>query len=414
MFKPELLAPAGAREKLELALAYGADAVYMAGKSFGLRAGAGNFADAELEDAIKLCHERGARCYLTLNTVARGYELDALGDFAAYAADCGADAAIISDLGVFSVVKRRAPSLELHVSTQAGVTNRESASMWHDLGAKRVILARELSLDEIVDIRVGTPKALDLETFVHGAMCVSFSGRCLLSNYLTGRDANRGECAQPCRWSYRIAEEKNPGEFFPIEEHAEGAYILNSKDLCAVRLLSDIVAAGVTSLKIEGRSKSAYYAAAVTSAYRDAINDFVSGKPFDEKWYAELDKVSHRPYCEGFFNGTPDEPIQYFKSSAYIRDWDVCAIVTEVDENGATVSLKNPFSVGESLELMTPGAEVATVTVTEILCLDENGEAESVPRAYKNQSIHRIKLSDDSPSSSELTVKKYSILRKRG
>ena len=264
----ELLAPAGNAEKLQMAVLYGADAVYLSGNEFGMRAAAGNFTGDELSGAIAFCHENGVKAYITVNTIPRNDEIARLGEFVRYIAECGADAAIVTDIGVMGMVKRFAPGLEVHISTQAGVANYEAARMWYELGAKRVILARELSLDEIADIRAKTPPELDIECFVHGAMCVSFSGRCLLSNYMAGRDANRGSCAQPCRWKYYLREEKREGEYYEIEEHKEGTYILNSKDLCAIRFLDKLAQAGVRSFKIEGRAKSEYYAAATTYAYR--------------------------------------------------------------------------------------------------------------------------------------------------
>lgn len=255
-----------------------------------------------------------------------------------------------------------------------------------------MILARELSLDEIASIRQNTPSDLEIEVFVHGAMCVSFSGRCLLSNYMTGRDGNRGECAQPCRWKYHLVEERTPGEYFEIQEHPEGSYIMNSRDLCAIEFLDKLADAGVSSLKIEGRAKSEYYAAAVTRAYRGALDDLIAGKPFDPAWRDELEKTSHRPYCNGFFFGLPKEGIQYTGDARYIRDWEVAAVVERTDGDWAYASLKNPFEVGEPLELLRPNAPVRTVTVGEIFELDGEGEERSVFRATKNQFMHKLKL----------------------
>ena len=398
----ELLSPAGDREKLEMALAYGADAVYMAGKSYGLRMGAGNFAPDELREAIALAHRKGARAYVTVNTVPRERELDGIGEFCALCEDCGADALILSDAGVLSIAKRRAPSVAVHMSTQAGITNSASAELWHSLGAQRVILARELSVEEIAEIRAHVPAELELEVFIHGAMCVSFSGRCLLSDYMTGREGNRGECAQPCRWRYALMQSEKPGEFFEVEEHAEGSYILNSRDLCGIEQIGALVTAGVDSLKIEGRSKSAYYAGAVTSVYRRALDDCLAGKTVDPALLEELDRVSHRPYCTGFLvpvNGTR----QFYQESRYVRDWEVCAIVEESDGASVTVAMKNPFRVGELLELLCPGGAPREVRVEKIWELDELGEETAVDAAMRNQRRYRILL-DGAP--------RYSMLRK--
>lgn len=392
MVKPELLAPAGDMSKLRMALAYGADAVYMAAKKYGMRAAAGNFDEGELREAAELVRSYGAKAYLTINTVAHENELAGAGELARLAADCGFDAAIVADMGVLDVVKSAAPNLAVHMSTQAGITNSASARMWHSLGAARVILARELSLDEIASIRANTPSDLEIEVFVHGAMCVSFSGRCLLSNYMTGRDGNRGECAQPCRWKYHLVEERTPGEYFEIQEHPEGSYIMNSRDLCAIEFLDKLADAGVSSLKIEGRAKSEYYAAAVTRAYRGALDDLIAGRPFDPAWREELEKTSHRPYCNGFFFGLPKEGIQYTGDARYIRDWEVAAVVERTDGDWAYASLKNPFEVGEPLELLRPNAPVRAVTVGEIFELDGEGEERSVFRATKNQFMHKLKL----------------------
>lgn len=406
MRKVELLSPAGDLSKLKMALAYGADAVYLAAKKYGMRAAAGNFDEEALPEAANLAHAHGAKAYLTINTVAREYELAGAERLACVAAESGIDAAIVADAGVLELVKRAAPHLDVHMSTQAGITNSASARMWHSLGAKRVILARELALDEIASIRANTPSDLELEVFVHGAMCVSFSGRCLLSEYMTGRDGNRGECAQPCRWKYSIVEEQRPGEFFELQQHPEGTYILNSKDMNTVRILDKIIEAGASSLKIEGRSKSEYYAAAVTYAYRGALDDLYAGRPFDERWADELEKVSHRPYSNGFFLGdavSPPSDLQYTGNSRYIRDWEVAAVVERVDGKDAFVSLKNPFGSDEPLELLCPGRPLETVTVGEMYEISLEGEETRVARATKNQLTHRLVLPD---------LREQAILRK--
>lgn len=398
----ELLAPAGNFEKLTMAVLYGADAVYMAGSEFGMRVAAGNFKHDELKKAIDFCHENGVKAYVTLNTVARNDELKRIAQFAEHIEEAGADAAIVTDVGVMSIVKRHAPSLEIHISTQAGVANYEAAQMWYDLGAKRVILARELSLDDIAGIRAKTSPDLDIECFVHGSMCVSFSGRCLLSNYMTGRDANRGACAQPCRWKYYLREEKREGEYYEIEEHPEGTYIMNSKDLCAIRFLDKVAAAGVTSLKIEGRAKSEYYAAVTTRAYRGALDDLIDGKPFDEKWYEEVCKVSHREYSDGFFFGMPEKPMQHYSDSSYIRDWEVIGIVEQCDEEGnAVVRHKNRFYTGDDVELIIPRGETIAFTMGDLFDTVDETITDDAKHPHR---LYRFKL--------PVAVPAYSILRK--
>ena len=348
----ELLAPAGDMERLHMALAYGADAVYMAGTDFGMRSFAGNFTPDELKEAVALCRRRGVAIHVTCNTMPRNDEVARLPEWLEHLEELKVDAAIVADVGVLSLLKKYAPSVKAHISTQASISNYQAARAWYDLGASRVILARELSLDEITEIRAKTPKELEIEAFVHGAMCVSYSGRCLLSNYMTGRDANRGACAQPCRYKYALVEEKRPGEYFPIGEDEGGAFIMNSRDMCMIDHIPELMAAGLDSLKIEGRAKSAYYAAIVTGAYRHAIDAALTGQPVDPVWREELDKVSHRPYSTGFYFG---EPGQHTGDSRYIRDWQVAAVVTSCDSGGnALCALRNKFSAGDELELVGP------------------------------------------------------------
>lgn len=350
--KPELLAPAGDMERLKMSVLYGADAVYLAGTSFGMRSFAGNFPPQELPEAVRFAHEHSVKVHVTVNTMPRSNELAGLPAHLELLDACGVDALIIADLGVFRAAEKYAPHCERHISTQVSIANYACANAWHDLGAKRVVLARELSLEEIRTIRQNTPKELELETFAHGAMCVSYSGRCLLSNYMTGRDSNRGACAQPCRYQYALMEEKRPGEFFPVFEDEKGTYIMNSRDMCMIDHIDDLMDAGVDCLKIEGRAKSAYYAAIVTGAYRHVIDDVAAGRPIDPVWREEVERVSHRHYCTGFFYG---EPGQYTQNSRYIRDWQVCAIVTDCDKNGlATLSLRNKFTAGDTVELVGP------------------------------------------------------------
>lgn len=372
MIKPkiELLAPAGDFERLEMALHYGADAVYLAGTQFGMRASAGNFTFPELSKATKLAHANGTAVHMTCNTLPREDELAQLPEFLEQAQDAGVDAFIIADLGVMAAAKKYAPKVSRHVSTQLGVINSATANVLFDMGADRVVLARETPMEDIRKIRANTPKELEIEAFVHGAMCVSFSGRCLLSNYLTGRDANRGACAQPCRWKYHLVEEKRPGEYFKISED-KGTYIMNSRDMCMIEHIPELIDAGVTSFKIEGRMKSAYYAAAVTNAYRHAIDYALKGEALPKVWIDELNKVSHRPYCTGFYYGDPG---QHFAEASYFSDAYVCAVVEDCADDGfAELTQRNRFCVGDMVELLTNEGEPISFAVTELW--DENGEA---------------------------------------
>ena len=349
--KYELLSPAGDRERLEMAVTYGADAVYLAGQRFGMRAAAGNFSIEQMQQAVSFAHEKGVRVYVTCNTLPREDELAALPAYLESLQDIGVDALIIADLGVLSLAKRYAPNVKKHVSTQLGVINSATACTLYDMGADTVVLARETPMEDIRKIRANTPKELRLEAFVHGAMCVSFSGRCLLSNYLTSRDANRGECAQPCRWKYHLVEETRPGEYFPIGED-KGTFILNSRDMCMIEHLRELMDAGVESFKIEGRMKSAYYTAVTTNAYRHAIDDVLAGRPFDPIWLEECGKVSHRPYSTGFYYGYPG---QHYAEASYTTTADVAAIVEKCDADGnAVLTQRNKFTLADELELLTP------------------------------------------------------------
>ena len=373
MNKPELLAPAGDFESLEATVHFGADAVYIGGNAFSMRASPQNFDEGQLFRAVQFAHSHGVKIYLTCNTLPRNDELALLPAFLAQAKVAGVDALIISDLGVMELAKRHAPGVELHMSTQTGIVNYASASALHALGAARVVLARELSLAEITDLRTNTPRALEIEAFVHGAMCVSFSGRCLLSDYMTARDANRGRCAQPCRWSYTLCEEKRPGEHMPVFEDAEGTHILNARDLCMIEHIPALMRAGITSLKIEGRAKSAYYVAAVTNAYRIAIDRFFSEKKdytFDPELLREVEKVSHRDYCTGFFFG-PIEKGQIYGGAAYMRSWDIVATIEANADGLAVCRERNPFSTGV-VEALEPGKTGRPVTIKALY--DENGQ----------------------------------------
>ena len=391
MVKPELLAPAGDMERLTMALAYGADAVYLAGNAFGMRAFAGNFDRPGLARAVELAHAKGARVHVTCNTLARNDEVARLPEYLEYLDAIGTDAVIAAGVDVLALAKKYAPHMQVHMSTQTGITNYEMARMWHELGASRVILARELSLTEVAELCAKSPAGLEVEAFVHGAMCVSVSGRCLLSNYMTGRDANRGACAQPCRYKYALMEEKRPGEFFPVFEDGEQTYILNSRDMCMIDHVGELMAAGLTSLKIEGRAKSAYYAAMTTAAYRDAIDAAAEGRAPDPQWRAEVDKISHRPYSTGFYFGQPG---QYTEDGRYIRDWQVLAVVTACGPDGlATLSLRNKFTAGDEVEVVGPG--VPAFSMTAPMMEDENGEALAEPR--HPQMLFRMQLTRPVP-----------------
>ena len=384
--KPELLAPAGDMDKLKMAVLYGADAVYLAGTSFGMRAFAGNFTPDELREAVRFAHAHGVRTHVTVNTMPRGDELKRLPEHLENLNDAGVDALILADLGVFTLSGKYAPRCERHISTQQSVANAACATAWYDLGAKRVVLARELSLSEIREIRENTPSELELETFAHGAMCVSYSGRCLLSNYMTGRDSNRGECAQPCRYRYALMEEKRPGEYFPVFEDEKGAYIMNSRDMCMIDHLDDIMDAGVDCIKLEGRAKSEYYAAIVTGAYRHVIDEVYAGEAVDPVWRDEVEHVSHRRYSTGFYYG---EPGQYVESARYLREWQVVAVVEKCDADGnATLSLRNKFAMGDEVEVVGPDCRPFTVTAP--MMYDVNGFELSEPRTPKT--VFKMKL----------------------
>ena len=370
MRKLELLSPAGDMERLKMSVLYGADAVYLAGTSFGMRSFAGNFTPEELPLAVKYAHDHGVKAHVTVNTMPRNDEVKHLPAYLEQLNDAGVDALILADLGAFTLAGKYAPNCERHISTQQSIANYECATAWYDLGAKRVVLARELSLSEIIGVREKCPKELEIETFGHGAMCVSYSGRCLLSNYMTGRDSNRGACAQPCRYQYALVEEKRPGEYFPVYEDEKGTYILNSRDMCTIDHLKELIDAGINCIKIEGRAKSAYYAAIVTGAYRHVLDDIYAGREIDKIWRDEVDHVSHRNYSTGFYFG---EPGQYVENSRYIREWQIVAKVESCDENGlALCSLNNKFRQGDTLEVVGPDLRPFTVTAEGLTDIDEN------------------------------------------
>ena len=359
-----------------MAVLYGADAVYLAGTDFGMRSFAGNFTPEELPRAVEYAHSHGVKVHVTVNTMPRNNEVASLPAYLEQLQDAGVDALILADMGAFTLAGKYAPRCQRHISTQQSIANYECAKAWYDLGAQRVVLARELSLPEIAEIRQKTPKELEIETFGHGAMCVSYSGRCLLSNYMTGRDSNRGACAQPCRYQYALMEEKRPGEYFPVFEDEKGTYILNSRDMCMIDHLQDLMDAGIDCIKIEGRAKSAYYAAIVTGAYRHCIDDVAAGREMDPVWRDETEHVSHRIYSTGFYYGFPG---QYTENSRYIRQWQVCAIVESCDETGLAVcSLRNKFRTGDELEVVGPDTRPFAFTVP--VMADMEGQALEEPK----------------------------------
>ena len=386
MKKVELLSPAGNYEKLETVYHYGADAAYIGGKFLNLRAFSKNFEDKELEKAVELAHKLNKKLFITVNAIPHNEDLEILPEYIKYLESLKVDAVIVADLGVFNIV-RKLSNLPITISTQANNTNWASVSMWKDLGAKRIILARELSLSEIAEIRQKVPD-VELEVFIHGAMCISVSGRCLLSNYLTGRDANRGECTQPCRWKYYIMEEKRPGEYFPIFEDEKGTYIMNSKDLCTVDFLNKIIETGVDSLKIEGRMKSSYYAGVTTKIYREAIDSYYSGnfkKENIEKWIKELQSVSHREYTSGFYLNKPDTDSQNYKTSSYIRNYKfVGKVIEKISESQYIVDVRNKIKKGEEIEIVPKIGNNTAIHLNKIIDYETK---ESLEEANPNQKI---------------------------
>lgn len=385
---PELLCPAGNMEKLRAVIAYGADAVYLSGKLYGMRSACENFTREELAEAVAYAHERGVRVYVTVNVMPRTREYAELGGYIDFLDGVGVDAVIVSDIGVVSLVRERAKNLAIHISTQASVVSAEAARAWHSFGADRVVLARELTLREIKEIRENTPATLSLEAFVHGSMCIAYSGRCLLSNYFTGRDANRGACSQPCRWNYtvrrvEVTEEKRPGTMIPIEEHDEGTFVMSSRDMCMIEHIPELVAAGIDSFKIEGRVKSAYYGAVTANAYRIAMDRYSAdpaGYVFDPALMTELESVSHREYCTGFYFGAPNEGANTVSSGGYLRDKSYLATVISYDSATgiACFRQKNKVCVGDEAEIVTPGSVGRRFCINEIFA--EDGVAiESTP-----------------------------------
>lgn len=369
MRKIELLSPAGDFERLKLALKFGADAVYLGGEQFGMRTNPSNFNADQLKEAVSLVHSLGKKVYLTCNTLPRNNEIEYLPDFLKYAADIGIDAFIIADVGVMMLAKKYAPDVEIHMSTQVGIVNYQTANSFYELGAKRIVTARELSLEDIKTIRDKTPPELEIEVFVHGAMCMSFSGRCILSDYMVGRDANRGDCAQPCRWKYHLVEETRPGQYFPVNQDESGTYIFNSRDLCMIEHIPELVDAGIDSFKIEGRAKSEYYTAIVTYAYRNAIDEYLKNPSADFKvpqWILdEMEKMSHREYTTGF-NFGPMKNGQVLDTGGYIRSWDVCALFNSYSNGRLVVDQRNRFYQGDILEVVEPNKKPYQITVEDL------------------------------------------------
>ncbi len=402
--KTELLAPAGDEESLRFALDYGADAVYLAGKSFGMRAAAKNFDEEALERAVSLAHSRGVKVYLACNILPTNSETDEFPRFIMAAYGAGVDAAITADIGVTAMVREYAPKMAIHASTQTGIVNWRTAAELYKMGVKRAVLARELDLDSIREIRKRIPKDMELEAFVHGAMCVSFSGRCLISEYLTGRNANHGECAQPCRWSYHLMEETRPGQFFKVFEDERGSYILNARDLCMIEHLDDILSVGITSLKIEGRAKSAYYTALTVNAYRAALDAALKGEKAPDWVIEEVDKISHRPYCTGFFygydNGAAQDPDlltkagQYYSDGGYIRKYDFVGVVDFCENGFIGVTVRNHFTVKDELEIAAP--KVKPLQFSPEYFINENGE--KIDTARHAMEKLRIPVNTDIPA----------------
>lgn len=401
--KPELLAPAGTLGKLKVALLYGADAVYLGGKAFGLRAFGGNFTNEELEAGVEFAHSLDKKVYVTVNIFPHNSDLEALPDYLLFLDRIKVDAVLVADLGIFMMARRLVPNLQLHISTQSNNTNWATVNAWDDLGAARVVLAREMSLAEIKEIR--EKSNVELEMFVHGAMCISYSGRCLMSNYFTGRDANRGSCAQPCRWKYSLVEEKRPGEYFPVEEDDRGTYIFNSKDMCLLPHIGEVIASGVTSLKIEGRMKSVHYVASVVKAYRQAIDSYCENSAqfkIQPEWIDELHKVSHRAYTTGFYFNKPTEEDQIYSTSSYTQTSDFIGFVLSYDEKTKTavVEQRNNMKLGQEIEIFQPHGVLFKQTIQQMF--DETGLPITV--APHAQQVVTIVMTQ--------SVEPYSILRR--
>ncbi|MBR0088327.1 MAG: U32 family peptidase [Clostridia bacterium] len=407
MQKPELLAPGGSLEKLKTAIDYGADAVYIGGEAFSLRVAAENFSKEDMIEGLKYAHDRGKKVYLTANILPHNSDIDEFEKFIKEIRPMGFDAVLIADLGLFDMMRELAPEIPIHVSTQANNVNYRSAIAWHKMGATRVVLAREMSFKEIAEFREKIPADLELEAFIHGAMCISYSGRCLLSNYMTGRDSNQGACAHPCRWNYKLVEETRPGEYMDVFENERGTFIFNSKDLCTIEHIPELVKSGITSLKIEGRVKTSYYVATIVGAYRREIDRYFADPQnyiFNKAEYDELCKVSHRPYTTGFYFGKPDKNSQVYTSSSYIRDYDLIGIVQSYDaETGiATITQRNRFFKGDEIEIIRPMQPYFVQTVDSMT--DENGSEIEV--ANHAEQIIKMKIKEPVTAGSMLRKKK--------
>ena len=395
MKKIELLAPAGDINKLKTAVEYGADAVYLGGESFGLRKASKNFSMEDIKWATDYLHERGKKIHVTLNIIPHNDDMEGVEDYIKELYEIGVDALIVADPGMFMKVKEVAPDFPIHISTQGSVTNVETVKFWQKLGAERVVMARELSLKEVADIIKEVGDKIEVETFAHGAMCMSYSGRCLLSNYMTGRDANMGDCAQPCRYKYNLVEEKRPGEYFPIEEHEEGTFIMNSKDLCMIEHIDEMIEAGIASLKIEGRVKSEYYLATVIRSYRMAIDAYYADPEnykYDPSLLEEIKKVSHRDFTTGFFYGQANEDSQVYEDNSYIRGYDFVGIVLDYDEETkiATIEQRNRVFVGEEIEIFGPGIKHFDYKIEKML----DDKDREIDVANKAKQIFKIKVDE--------------------
>lgn len=407
MKKPELLAPGGSLEKLKTAIDYGADAVYIGGDTFSLRVAAENFSVEDMREGLKYAHDRGRKVYLTANIIPHNRDIAQLESFIEEIRPLGFDAVLVADLGIFSMMRELAPELPVHVSTQANNTNYKSALMWHKLGASRVVLGREMSFDEIAEFRANIPEELELEVFVHGAMCISYSGRCLLSNYMTGRNSNLGACAHPCRWNYSLVEEKRPGEYFDVEENERGTFIFNSKDLCMIEHIPELVRSGVSSLKIEGRVKTAFYVATIVGAYRRELDRYFAdpeGYTFNPGELDELCKVSHRPYTTGFFFGRPGAEAQVYETSSYIRDYELIGIVKGYDEKTGrmTVTQRNRFFEGDEIEILQPGKPYLTIKAEAM----RDGEGNPITVAPHPEQIVTMNAPEPVPEGAMLRARK--------
>lgn len=404
MKKPELLAPAGDLDKLKMAIIYGADAVYLGGEEFGLRKSSKNFTIDEIDEGVRFAHEKNKKVYVTLNIIPHNEDLIGLEEYVKKLEKVNVDGVIVSDPGVFSIVRKTTPNLPIHLSTQASVTNFETIMFWYNLGVKRIVVARELSLKEIKEIVDKGPKDLEIEAFIHGAMCISYSGRCLLSNYMAGRDANRGACAHPCRWKYYLVEEKRPGKYYPIMENDKGTFIFNSKDLCMIKHIPDLIENGVSSFKIEGRVKSQYYVASIVRAYRMAIDEYLKepdNYEYKDEWLEEIKKASYRDFTTGFYFDKPTGEDQVYTSSSYIRNYDFVGLVLEYDEETslATVEQRNRMFIGDEIEVFGPSKEYFVQNIEKMW----NEDGKEIEVAPHPQQIIKMKMKNP--------VEKWDIIR---